>query len=211
MRSRFVLVFTAVAVVLAVVPVSADVHTVFVNEYYTQCDDGSTAIQYIEMKPIAPLNFFRQCASIEVKRTVGGANLFFAKPVFQGHADDESFPTNKTFLIATPAFQSKTGIVPDLILPNNTLDKAGGVIRFAADSGCPEVNWGTIHEVRYGDQGTDPAPGPNQAANYSGGFTLGSPSPTNFAGSTATSWTCVVVPVDPSTWSRIKATFALEE
>ena len=177
------------------VPARADIHTVRVNEYYTQCDDGSTSTQYIELKPVTCCQIFRQCASIQVKRTVGGADVFFAKPVFVGHSNTESFPINKHFLIATPAFQAKTGVTPDLVMPDGTLDPAGGVIRFAADSGCA-INWGTIHEVRYGDQGVAPAPGPNQAANLSGStFTLGSPSPTNFAGASAISWSCQQVAV----------------
>jgi hypothetical protein len=79
-------------------------------------------------------------------------------------------------------------------MPNGTLPLAGGVIRFAADSGCePNINWGTIHEVRYGDQGIDPIPGPTQAANYNSStalFTLGTRSPKSFAGTTTSSWTC---------------------
>jgi len=187
-------------------PVSADVHAIVVNEYYTQCDDASTSVQYIELRSIALGNFFRQCASIEIKRTVGGANLFFAKPVFAGKGNAQTFPNNGTFLIGTPAFQAISGVTPDLVIPNGTLNPAGGVIRFAADSGCA-TNWGTIHEVRYGDQGTAPAPGPNQAANFrttTFTFSLGDPTPRNFAGATASSWSCIVVPVEPTSWSRIK-------
>jgi hypothetical protein len=177
----------------------ADVHFVRVFEFYTQCNDGRNDVQYIELRTVAN-QFFRQCASIEIKRTVGGPNVFFAKPVFVGHTNDEVFATSKAFLIATPAFQAATGIVPDLVIPNGTLATAGGVIRFAADSGCePNTNWGTIHEVRYGDQGTVPAPGPHQAANYSsvtGLFTLGNRSPKNFAGATTTTWTCDTTPAN---------------
>jgi len=189
-------------------PALADVHLIYVNEYYTQCDDGSTDIQYIELKPASTGQFFRQCASIQVKRTVGGADLFFAKPVFVGHTDGETFPRTRHFLIATPAFQAKTGVVPDLTIPNGTLNKAGGVIRFAADSGCA-FNWGTIHEVRYGDQGTAPAPGPNQAAHLNTmtfTFSLGTPSPTNFSPATAAPWTCVVSSVpDPTVLPTVLA------
>jgi hypothetical protein len=183
---------------------SADIHTVRVSEYYIRCDDGSTNVQYIELKPYFINQFFRQCASIQVKRTVGGPDLFFAKPVLVGHGNGDAWTTTQNFLLATPSFQAKTGIVPDLLIPDGILDPAGGVIRFAADSGCePNTNWGTIHEVRYGDQGTAPIPGPHQAANFVSGsasYVLGSPTPRNFAGATTSTWTCVPPPdVTPPT------------
>ena len=37
----------------------ADVHIVRVNEFATQCDDGSTNIQYIELRVYAAGQFFR--------------------------------------------------------------------------------------------------------------------------------------------------------
>ncbi len=205
--SRGMIFLVAILSVVAA-PALADVHTVQVNEYYTQCDDGATTVQYIELKSFSLGNFFRQCTSIQIKRTVAGPDLFFAKPVFFGHADGEIFPRPRTFLIGTPTFQSTTGVVPDLTIPDGTLDPAGGVIRFAADSGCA-LNWGTIHEVRYGDQGAAPAPGPNQAANssgFGGVFTVGSPTPTNYAGSSASSWSCSV-PVEETTWGQIKSLY----
>lgn len=208
LRSRFSAVHVGLALLTLVVlssPARADVHTVQVNEYYTQCDNGSTDVQYIELKPFQLNQFFRQCAQIEIRRTLAGPILFFAKPVFVGHLDGEVFATQKTFLIATAAFQTVTGITPDLIIPDGILDPAGGVIRFAADSGCTGINWGTIDLVAYGDQGIDPAPGPNQAAILSGfglAFTLGTPTPTNFAGSTASPWTCsgAICTVVPTTF-----------
>jgi hypothetical protein len=185
----------------------ADVHTVFINEYSTQCNDGSTDAQYVELLSVGFDNLFRQCASIQVKRTVGGTDVFFAKPVFAGHGDAEAFPTDGTFLIATPAFAILTGLTPDLLMPNGTLHPAGGVIRFAADSGCV-TNHGTIHEVAYGDQGAAPAPGPGQAANLSTRtftFSVGARSPRTYAGATASSWNCGSVPVEPRTWGGIKS------
>ena len=192
----------------------ADVHTIRVNEFYTQCDDGSTNLQYIELRDYVLAQFFRQCASIEVFRTVGGPVLWSSLPVFAGKLDSDVFPLNRTWLIATPGFQSKTGIVPDLIMPNGTLPVAGGVIRFAADSGCL-TNWGTIHEIRYGDQTlvtpNIPAPGRHQAANYNNttnAWTLGARSPRTFNSATATNWTCdsaapvvtVITANDGETW-----------
>jgi len=174
----------------------ADVHIIRIVEYYTQCNNGRTDVQYVEIRSISAGQFFRQCASIEIKRTVGGANLFFAKPLFAGHTNDESFPNGRSFLIATPAFQALTGVVPDLLIPNGTLPTAGGVIRFAADSGCePFTNWGTIQEVRYGDQGTAPAPGPHQAAHFNTTLSTWSVSstvrnPKNFANATVSNWNC---------------------
>jgi hypothetical protein len=175
-------------------PARADVHTVKIVEVYTQCDNGGTDVQYIEMRSVGN-QFFRQCASIQVMRTVGGPNVFFAKPVFVGHLNDEVFPSFGTFLIATPAFQAATGIVPDLLMPNGTLDPAGSVIRFAADSGCePNANWGTIQEVRYGDTGTVPAPGPHQTIIFNTTFSTWSVSnnrtPKNYANQTTSTWTC---------------------
>lgn len=175
-------------------PAIADVHTVRIVEVYTQCDNGGTDVQFIELRSVTN-QFFRQCASIEVKRTVGGPNVFFAKPVFVGHGNEESFPSQRTFLIATPAFQAATGIVPDLLMPNGTLDPAGSVIRFAADSGCePNANWGTIHEVRYGDTGTVPAPAPHGTIIFNTTFSTWSLStnrtPKNFANATTSTWTC---------------------
>lgn len=190
-------------------PLLADVHTVQISEYYTTCDDGSSDAQYIELRPYTAGQFFRQCASLQIKRTVAGPDLYFAKPVFVGHTDGESFPTNKTFLVASPALSAVTGITPDLVIPDGILDPAGGVIRFAADSGCA-FNFGTIHEIRYGDQGAAPAPGADQAANLSGfggTFSLGTPTPRNFAGETAASWTCDTVPVETATWTRIKSLY----
>jgi hypothetical protein len=182
------------AIALLSAAARADVHTVRVAEFYTQCNNGLDAVQYIELRPYFANQFFRLCASIQVKRTVGGPDVFFAKPVFAGHTNDEVFATTRTYLIATPAFQAATGIVPDLVMPDGTLDPAGGVIRFAADSGCePNTNWGTIHEVRYGDQGTAPAPGPHQAANWNnttGTWSLGNRSPKNFANATVSNWNC---------------------
>lgn len=194
------------ATLIATAPAQADVHTVKVGEYYTQCDNASTDVQYIELLATTVGNFFRQCASIEIKRTVGGTNTFFAKPAFAGQSDSGVFALNETFLIATPGFQAVTGVTPDLVIPNGTLDPAGGVIRFAADSGCA-VNWGTIHEVRYGDQGVDPAPGPHQAAVYRVvrfDFILGARTPKNLAGASESEWTCQPVPVESETWSGIK-------
>ena len=92
-------------------PAFADVHTVQINEFYTQCDNGSNSVQYIELKPQGPGNLFRQCASIEVRRFVAGPILYFQKPVFVGHADVEGFPTQRQFLIATPSFQTITGVM----------------------------------------------------------------------------------------------------
>ncbi len=172
----------------------ADVHTVRINEYFTQCATGSTDAQYIELKPYFINQFFRQCTSLSIQRTVGGTHTFFAKPVFVGHGNGETYTTTQTFLLATPSFQTSTGIVPDLLIPDGVLDPAGGVIRLAADSGCePNTNWGTIHEVRYGDQGADPAPGPDQAANFRSStatFLLGTPTPRNFAGATTSTVPC---------------------
>ena len=128
LRSRFPAVHVGLAFLTLVVlssPARADVHTVQVNEYYTQCDNGSTDVQYIELKPFQLNQFFRQCAQIEIRRTTGGPILFFAKPVFVGHLDGEVFATQKTFLIATAAFQTVTGITPDLIIPDGILDPAG--------------------------------------------------------------------------------------
>lgn len=174
----------------------ADVHLVRINEFYTQCDDGSTNVQYIELRDYTLSQFFRQCASIEVYRTVGQDVLWSALPVFAGKQDTDLFPQNRTWLIATPGFQSRTGVVPDLIMPDGTLPVAGGVIRFAADSGCA-TDWGTIHEVRYGDQTLAvpniPAPGRHQAANYNNttnSWTLGARSPRAFDGTPTTTWTC---------------------
>jgi hypothetical protein len=171
----------------------ADVHTVRVGEFYTQCNNGQNQVQYIELRPIGN-QFFRQCASIQIKRSLGGPDLFFAKPVFVGHSDGEVFGATRTFLLGTPSFQAATGIVPDLVIPDGIMDPAGGVIRFAADSGCePNTNWGTIHEVRYGDQGTVPAPGPHQAALFNtttGLWSLGNRSPKNFANVTVSNWNC---------------------
>lgn len=179
-------------------PAAADVHTIRINEFYTQCDNGSTTIQYIELRDYTLAQFFRQCASVEVRRTVGGPILWSAVPVFAGRGDGEVFPLNRTWLIATPAFQAKTGIAPDLSMPNGTLDPAGGVIRFAADAvnGCVTV-WGTIHEIRYGDQTLAvpniPAPGRHQAGNYNntgGTWSLGNRTPRNFSNVTTSTWTC---------------------
>ena len=201
--------FLVVILSITSVPAAADVHTIQVNEFYTQCDDGSVAVQYIELKVYQFSQFFRQCASIQIKRTVAGPDVFFAKPVFVGHSDGEAFNKNKTFLIATASFQSIVGVVPDLLIPDGILDPAGGVIRFAADSGCA-LNFGTIHLVAYGDQGTVPAPGPNQSANltaFLGSFTLGSPTPRNFANNQSLSWTCLPVPVEETTWGHIKSLY----
>lgn len=187
----------------------ADVHTVKINEYYTQCDDGSTDVQYIELRSTTIGNLFRRCALLEVKRVAAGAAVFLASPVFAGRGDNEDFPSGGTFLIATPAFQALTGVVPDLLMPNGTLDPAGGVIRFAAEGNC-FFEWGTIHEVQYGDQGPAPAPGANRAANYrvaTNTYSVGNPSPRNFAGSTASSWTCAPVPAESRTWGSIKRLF----
>ncbi len=183
-----------VLLVPAVLPLAAraDVHLIQINEYYTQCDNGSGEVQYIELRPLSAGQFFRQCASIEYRRSVPGPILFFAKPVFVGHGNAEAFPQQERFLIATSSFQGIVGFAPDLVMPDGTMDPQGGVIRFAADSGC-SINWGTIHDVRYGDQGTSLAPGPNVAANLVSGssFVAGTPTPRNFAGKTSSSWTCI--------------------
>jgi hypothetical protein len=197
---RSLLPAALIGIACAVAPARADVHTVRITEYYTQCSAGQTDIQYIEMKPFVLSQFFRQCASLQIKRTVGGPDVFFAKPIFAGFGNDQAWPTTMTFLAATAAWQAATGITADFTIPAGVLDPAGGVIRFAADSGCePNANWGTIHEVRYGDQGTAPAPGAGQAAqwqNGSGTFIIGVPSPKNTAGTTTGSWSCDAV--DPT-------------
>ncbi len=185
---------------------SADVHLVRINEFYVQCDDGSTDVQYIELQDYDLDQFFRQCASLQIKRTVGGPDLLFLKPVFAGKSDGDVFAVGKTWLLATPAFQALTGITPDVLIPNGILPKAGGVIRFAADSGCA-FNFGTIHEVAYGDQGPVAVPGPDRSMNWRHprlSWVEGSPSPTTFAGASASSWTCQATPARPTTWSRLK-------
>lgn len=196
-RMRVGLAFALTAVLASgATSARADVHLVRINEFYTRCDNGSTSIQYIELRDYIATSFFRQCASIEVRRTVGGPIVWSALPVFAGRGDGEAFTTGRTWLIGSTSFQAKTGIAPDLVMPDGTLDPAGGVIRFAADSGCA-FDWGTIHEVRYGDQSLPvpniPAPARHQAANYNNTlntWTLGARSPRNFPGSTTTTWTC---------------------
>lgn len=207
---RFFAVFLLVAVGFAPLA-GADVHVVVVSEFYTQCADGNTDVQYIELTSEAPGQYFRQCATLQFKRTVGGPDVFLADPVYAGRSDSKPFAEGMSWLIATPAFQAATGIVPNVLMPNGTLNPEGGVIRYAADTGCPLVNWGTIHEVHYGDQGEVAAPGLGEAQHFvDAGHTweLGDPSPKNFSGDTSGTWSCPSVPVTERTWGWLKAVYS---
>ena len=164
-------IFTAACLAAAVLSAgraAATYHTFRINEVYS---NPSGTVQFIEFREVLGFN---------------GQQFVTQAPDIKSFAHDFVFPNvlpssataNKDFLLATIAYEAIAGApTPDYVIPANFFNPLGDTLQYGTTG-----QDGTVDLTTFGALPVNPTQSLNRVGTSGNTYTVGTNSPTNFAG-----------------------------
>lgn len=154
--------------------------TLRVRELLTACSAGPEAASYIELTAVGLGARRDPTLAVEVRDRTGAVQGEL--PLEFGPFANTTWPSGTSWLLASPGFNSPTGVPPDGQLPF-ALDRVQGSVRILRRPGGPGTTPEYVHGVSWGGGSPPPAPGTALTLAANDSYALSTtPRPRNVAG-----------------------------